>query len=122
MAAALWTGRAPCYIRACQALLPRSPAISGAPHLASSASRATGRHIHRCQSTDLLDRGGNTAAMASASAGPQPASAGPAAEPEAPEPPDRSFPQEPRVGIGAVVLRWAPPPATGKEVTTSELV
>ena len=54
--------------------------------------------------------------MASATAGPQPASPGPAPEQEAP---DRSFPQEPRVGIGAVVLRWAPPPATGKEVTTT---
>lgn len=30
--------------------------------------------------------------------------------------PDRSFPSEPRVGIGAVVLRRATPPATGKEV------
>ncbi len=56
--------------------------------------------------------------MASATAGPQPASAGLAANEEAPA--DRSFPQEPCVGIGAVVLRWAPPPATGKEVNAAK--
>ncbi len=116
MAAALWTGTAPWSLRACQAFLPRRLANCGAPYLASSASRAIGRHPPRYLPEDFLDRGGNTAAMASATAGPQPASAGPAAEQEAP---DRSFPREPRVGIGAVVLRWAPHPATGKEVNTA---